>query len=146
MQFELKIPSRTDCLQLIRNFVATVADKAGLEPELVDQVELAVDEACSNVMLHAHGRDSTKQISVVVELGSEQLVIGILDEGKPFDPTSVPSPDLDAHLARHQSGGLGIYLIRRLMDEVEYRRDAAGRNELRMTKYLRTPEEGGDRP
>jgi serine/threonine-protein kinase RsbW len=136
MRFELRLPSRTDCLHLIRSFVATVADRAGLPPDGIDQVELAVDEACANVMLHAHARNPHKQVCVVLHIEPQKLIIGVTDEGQPFDPTSIPAPDLEAYLSAHRVGGLGIYLIRRLMDEVQYCRSPDGKNELRMVKYL----------
>ena len=142
MRFELRLPSRTDCLSLIRVFVARVADRAGLTQDDVDQVELAVDEACANVMLHAHALNPDMQVHVVLDVEPQKLIIGVTDEGRPFDPTSVPVPDLDAYLAAHRVGGLGIYLIRRLMDEVQYCRSQDGRNELRMAKYLDSPAEG----
>lgn len=135
-RFELRIPSRTDCLELIRDFVTKIAGKAGAEAQSVDEIELAVDEACANVMLHAHGRDPGKQIAIVVYLEPSRLTIGVKDEGALFDPTKVPSPDMEEYLRTRKVGGLGIYLIRRLMDEVEYRTGEDGKNELRMVKYL----------
>ena len=71
-----------------------------------------------------------------------KLTIEVTDEGEHFDPTRVQDLDLEEHIRRHRVGGLGIYLIRRLMDEVEYALDPEGRNELRMVKYLSRPSKG----
>jgi serine/threonine-protein kinase RsbW len=143
--FEIRVPTRTDCLEIVRDFVSKVAGKAGITREVVDDIELAVDEACSNVMLHAHRLDSKKEVRVEVRIADEKLTIQLLDEGPQFDPTQVSSPDMKEYLEQHRVGGLGIYLIRRLMDEVEYRRDSAGRNCLRMVKYFDLPS-GDSRP
>lgn len=142
LNFELRIPTRTEYLELIRDFVSKVAGKAGMGRELADELELAVDEACANVMLHAHHLDSSKQIRVLVGLQGTKLMVRVTDEGERFDPTRVPQPDLEQHLSEHRVGGLGIYLIRRLMDEVQYALDAEGRNELCMVKYLSGSREG----
>ena len=137
--FEIRVPTRTEFLEIVRDFVSKVAGKAGITRDVVDDIELAVDEACSNVMLHAHRLDSKKEVRVEVHVAGEKLTIELLDEGPHFDPTQVSAPDMNEYIQKHRVGGLGIYLIRRLMDEVEYRRDPTGRNRLRMVKYFEEP-------
>jgi serine/threonine-protein kinase RsbW len=66
----------------------------------------------------------------------DEFVVTIRDRGKPFDPSSVPAPDLHADLGERRVGGLGIYFMRKMMDEVSYSLDAEGGNELTMRKKL----------
>ena len=75
-------------------------------------------------------------ITLICELAGEDFIVTIRDRGKPFDPSSVPSPDLEADLDKRRVGGLGIYFMRKLMDEVSYNFDAKKGNELTMRKRL----------
>lgn len=106
-------------------------------------VELAVVEACTNVIRYAYAPSCPGKLGVCLERRSESLEILILDEGAPFDPTRVPPPDL------HQSteGGYGIFLIRTIMGSVTYRRQGSRWNGLRLVRNLpqgRALENGGE--
>ena len=90
---------------------------------------LALEEALTNVISHAFPDAARHQIGVVVEGQNNELIATVTDDGKPFDPLAQPAPDILAPIEDRKVGGLGIHLIRTLMDSVEHRR-SNGRNEL----------------
>lgn len=136
-QFTLQVPSSTENLALIREFVVTVGGQAGLAEGELPKLELAVDEACANVIEHAYGYDVSKVVTIRVTFDEAVLRISVIDEGRGFDPNQVPQADLDKLVHERKSGGLGIRLIRTLMDEVEYQIVPGQKNELHMTKLIR---------
>lgn len=135
--FTLDVPSTTQNLALIREFVTRVAAQAGFNETEVGQLELAVDEACANVIEHAYGDDKAKQVMVRAVFDEDTLRIHVIDTGKGFDPTQVQEQDLKDLIAKRKTGGLGMRLIRSLMDEVHYDIEPGKKNELRMVKKLR---------
>jgi serine/threonine-protein kinase RsbW len=107
-------------LERVREFVAESAEECGLEPAAVYAVQLAVDEAFSNIVEHAYGGECLEQIECTCEIAGDDLIITLIDCGKPFDPSQVPGPNLDAELEEREVGGLGLYFIFQLMDEVQF--------------------------
>ena len=136
-KFTLQVPSSTENLALIREFVVTVGGQAGLAESDIPELELAVDEACANVIEHAYGHDVTKDVTVRVSFDDSLLRISVIDEGHGFDPAQVPESKLNQLVQERKSGGLGIRLIKTLMDEVEYQIVPGQKNELHMTKKIR---------
>ena len=137
--FTLDVPSSTKNLAIIREFVSRIAAQAGLGETEVGQLELAVDEACANVIEHAYGEDSTKQVMIRAVFDEDELRINVIDTGRGFAPGDVEQTDLKDLIAKRRTGGLGMRLIKRLMDEVHYDIEPGKRNELRMVKKLRKP-------
>jgi serine/threonine-protein kinase RsbW len=135
-KFTLQVPSSTENLALIREFVVSVSGQAGLAEKEIPKLELAVDEACANVIEHAYGHDVSKDVTVRVTFDEFLLRISVIDEGRGFDPQLAPEQSLDTLVHERKSGGLGIRLIRTLMDEVEYQIIPGQKNELHMTKKL----------
>ena len=133
----LQVPSSTENLAMIRDFVTSIGAQAGLEPAEVAKLELAVDEACANVIEHAYRRDTTKEVSVRATVDADTVEIDVIDTGQGFDPSSVEQKDLDKLIHDRQSGGLGMRLMKTLMDEVHYEMIPGKKNELRMIKRLR---------
>ncbi len=131
----LRVAARRASLAAVSAFVRAAAEQAGLDTRAVYQVEMALDEAFSNVLDHAYA--ATERGDVEIRCGVEQGVFALIvrDWGKAFDPDSVPEPDLGAPLEERTLGGLGLYFMRSLMDSVEYVFDDGG-NWLRMTKAL----------
>lgn len=121
-------------LNQIRDFVEMAAKTLGFEPDLIPNVQLAVDEVATNVMLHGY-QGQGGSLEVELERVGTDLVVRLRDEARPFDPTTVPAPDLTLPLAKRPIGGLGIYLVRRAMDEVIHRVTAVGGNELTLVKH-----------
>ncbi|MFH0988466.1 MAG: ATP-binding protein [bacterium] len=133
------IQSKTDNLLEVREFILDAARKIGFPDEEASKIVLAVDEACTNIIKHAYQFASDKSIHIDVTEGVNSIQICISDEGKAFNPSTIKTPDLKQHLASFRRGGLGVYLMKTLMDKVEYSIAPGKRNIVRLTKYL-TPE------
>jgi serine/threonine-protein kinase RsbW len=97
--------------------------------KLLNRFSLSLDEVLTNIMTHGIGDGGDKEIAVRIEIGGGFLSAVVSDGGEPFDPLSLPEPDIHAPIEQRKVGGLGIHLLRQLMDRVDYRR-TAGRNEL----------------
>ena len=134
--YRLKIPSQTDDLEVIRDFVAGVAKKVGFDGDEVNKIELAVDEACTNVIEHAYQYDEKKNIDVAIKIDYHKFTVVVTDRGKGFNMQDIEMPDMKSYLAEIRVGGLGIYLMKTLMDEVDYHSEPGVKNEVRMVKYL----------
>lgn len=135
-EYKLRIPSQTDNLELIRDFVSKLASKVGFGVDDVGKIELAVDEACTNVIKHAYKKDPSKPIDIAIKIYLNKFTIVITDRGKGFDPSKLKIPNMKEYLAELRVGGLGIYLMRSLMDEVDYEVKPGVRNKVTMVKYL----------
>ena len=122
--------ANTDTIPDVIAFIAGEAEAWGLHPQRLMQLELAVEEAVVNICLYAY-EVPPGELVVRVESGEERFVVDLVDEGVPFDPLGVDEPDLVAPAGERQVGGLGIFLVRRVMDEVAYRRDGSS-NILRL--------------
>lgn len=109
-----------DSIPTITQFVAEAARAASLDENEVFHCQMAVDEACTNVIEHAYGGQGAGNIEITCLVEPGACVIQIVDHGKPFDPNSVPAPKLGAKLDDIKPGGIGLHLMRRLMDEVHF--------------------------
>ena len=136
-RFTLLVPSSTENLALIRDFVSNVGLQAGLGDDDVAKLELAVDEACTNVIEHAHRGDLSKDVVVRATFDERTLRVEVVDTGEGFDPAKLPQENLEQMVAKHRSGGLGLRVMRSLMDEVSYEIVPGDTNRLRMVKKLR---------
>jgi serine/threonine-protein kinase RsbW len=128
-------PGRYESLASIGQFVRSQAQQTGLDEKAVYQVEMAVDEACSNIIEHAYGAEDKGEISLTCLENEEGLTIILCDTGKPFDPDSVGLPDLSTGLEERESHGLGMFFIREWMDKVEYENKPGVGNILKLFKH-----------
>jgi serine/threonine-protein kinase RsbW len=104
------------------SYVTGLAADVGVPADKATRLELAIEEWATNVCRHAyHGEGGT--LSVAVRRDGEALVVELSDEGSPFDPTAAAEPDVSLPLAERMPGGLGLLLMRRMVDELRYRRD-----------------------
>ena len=127
------VPVATEC-------VAAIARAAGLEDRLLYQIQLAVDEACANVVEHAYRGLEAGDMELVCSLSGGAFTVRVRDWGRAFDPSSVEVPDIEAPLEERNLGGLGLFLVRQMMDAIKFHFDAERGNELVMVKRL--PGEG----
>ena len=137
MERSLTVPARFTELAHIAEFIAQAGREAGLDERTTFHVQMAVDEACSNIIEHAYGGESDEPITVSWHCEGEKFIVTIRDWGKPFDPSAVPEPRLDVPLEELPVGGLGLYIMRKLMDEVTFHFDDVEGNILRMVKRCR---------
>ena len=102
---------------------------------LVGSLSLVIEEVVCNLVSHAYEDDAEHEIELRLAVEGDVLTLEVEDDGRDFDPCAVPAPDLGAPLPRRPVGGLGIPLIRRLMDEMRHER-RRGRNLLTLTKRI----------
>lgn len=131
---QAEFPGCFKSLAPISDFVAQAAEAAHLDDRAVRAVQLAVDEACSNIIRHAYGCEGGGHIELTCRIERGQLTVVLRDEGRPFDPDSVAPPDLDAPLEEREGGNLGLYFMRNLMDEVHFDFTTEQGNVLTMVK------------
>lgn len=131
----LAVPRRTQHLSLVRKVVATSAREVGFAPEEVDKIELAVDEAVSNAILYAEP-ERPRQIVVQVHPGPTRFVVVLKDGGPPFPFEEKGRIVLEQQLRAPDRGGLGIYIIRQFMDQVDYEYSDVDGNVITMTKII----------
>ena len=143
-----RFPARYDHLRAISTFVMDAIKDSPFDEQQRYAIDLAVDEACSNVIDHAYGGESRGEIGILLDLNESGLKITIQDDGEPFDPACVAEPDLTSPLETRCERGLGLFLIRELMDKAVYDFSCPGVNQLTLVKYF-TPSkitEKNDRP
>jgi len=134
--FELCVSSDMKKLVEVSDFVVRVAHTLDLHESVCFAVQMAVDEACANIMEHAYGGCADGSICISLRADTEEVVVIIRDHGQPFDPTAVTRPDPTAPLEERGEGALGLYLMEQLMDSVEFRFDTLQGNTLTMRKRL----------
>jgi len=131
----LRVTAKLENLAAIRRFVEEAATTLSLDPATVSDIVLAVDEAASNIATHGYqGQPGT--IEIEVKRRGDALLIRLRDHAPPFDPTSVPVSDLTVPLEQRAIGGMGIHLIRQVVDKVIHRITPQGGNELLLVKKL----------
>src|SRR5262249_44216236 len=116
--------------------VTSVANQAGFDAKETAKLELAVDEACANVIEHAYGHDATKEVTIRSVVDDENLNIHVVDTRRGFDPDAVPPGGLERLIRDRKTGGLGLRVIKSLMDDVRYEVIPGTKNELHMTKRI----------
>ncbi len=130
--FHLEVPADENNLSEVRDFIAGICAKVGFSKRETNNTKLAVDEACTNIIKHAY-KDKAGDIRIDVQAEPGKIEINIFDRGEPFDWSKVREPDLDLYVEIGKKGGLGIYLMNRLMDSLNYSPSPAG-NRLYMAK------------
>ena len=144
--FVLETPGHESYLAPIRAIVADLARTVGFDDQEIAKIEIAVGEACTNVVKHAYApgeewcwRHRDPQIRLQVRSENDRLVIEINDHGQRFDFASYRPTEIDHRLREMNATGYGIAIIRRFMDEVQYSSNDQTGNTLRMVKYLKKP-------
>lgn len=128
--------AKFEYLDEIRDFVGDIARAGGFGDKDIYNIQLAADEAASNIIEHAYEGVSNGLLELSCEVRNSSIIIIMVDHGDSFDPSAIPLPDLKADLSERKIGGLGIFLMRKLMDEVHYESKSTG-NILTMIKRKR---------
>jgi serine/threonine-protein kinase RsbW len=132
----VQFTAKFEYLDEIRDFVGDIARAGGFGDKDVYNIQLAADEAASNIIEHAYEGVSNGSLELSCEAKNGSITIIMVDHGESFDPSAIPMPDLKADLSERKIGGLGIFLMRKLMDEVYYETKSTG-NILTMIKRKR---------
>jgi serine/threonine-protein kinase RsbW len=134
---KLTVDSKLENLPVIGQFVEDTMRQCQIDSQKnVHAFQLSVDEACTNVIEHAYAYKTGGKITVNCSLTGEKFTVTIEDNGAPFDPTTIPEPNVNLGLDERKIGGLGIYFMKKLMDEVKYLR-VDDKNILTLTKNIK---------
>lgn len=139
MQKKLTIKNDINQLQLVSEFLELVGEEWELDIELIWNLNLVLEEAVSNIIFYAYPGEVDQKIDITLTIEGNVLEIVLADSGRAFDPTLKKEPDISLPPEQREIGGLGIFLVRKLMGEVTYYR-TNGRNILTMRKELLTVE------
>jgi anti-sigma regulatory factor (Ser/Thr protein kinase) len=133
----VQFSAKFEFLDEIREFVGDIARAGGFGDKDVYNIQLAADEAASNIIEHAYEGVSDGVLELSCGVKGNTITIILVDHGESFDPSEIPLPDLKADLSERKIGGLGIFLMRKLMDEVHYEVKPKHNNVLTMIKRKR---------
>ncbi len=134
----LTIPNNTAHLAAVRELVSELILRSAYPAKRdASAITLAVDEAIANIIEHAyrHGEDERMEIQIELCVDKECFSITLRDQGEPFEPDDVEKPDMELHVREGRKHGLGLFLIRSIMDTVDYTFVKDGWNEMRMVRF-----------
>lgn len=136
MNYRYNIGCSLENLKGIRDFIRGSLEGQGLSEVTVNEIVLALDEMCSNLMIHAHHCNPDHVLELHISIPKNKtLVFEIIDDGKMFDINQFTEPELGNLVHEKRKGGLGIRLVKSIMDSVEYVHDSK-RNICRLTKKI----------
>jgi serine/threonine-protein kinase RsbW len=133
----VQFAAKFEFLDEIRDFVGEIARNGGFSDKDIYNIQLATDEAASNIIEHAYENRPDGILELSCGMKDDMITITLIDHGESFDPSAIPLPDLKADLSDRKIGGLGIFLMRKLMDEVHYEPKPDKSNVLTMMKRKR---------
>jgi serine/threonine-protein kinase RsbW len=133
---ELAINNDISCLFQVRELVSRSVKEGGFPTQVTNRLQIAVDEAVTNIIEHGYAGQprGSGTIWMTFDVSPEAFRIEILDNGHSFDPRSKSDVDIHRHAAEGKSGGLGVFLMRKIMDIVEYRSESGRNNRLLLVK------------
>lgn len=135
LEKELKIANKIDELPSLAEFVEEICETLSLSAEMTMNINLALEEAVANIIMYAYPPQEQHNILLKATASDRQLIFLLTDNGLSFDPTQVPDADVTSSIEDRPIGGLGIFLIRSIMNEVSYQR-LDGENRLTMKKNI----------
>ena len=124
-----------DQMSRLSAFVDRLSELACLDEQTRSQIDLALDELVANVVSYAYPESQPGKVRIEARLRGRMLTLVLTDRGRPFDPTAVEEPDITLDVEDRPIGGLGIFLVRQVMDDVQYRR-RDDKNVLTLRKQL----------
>ncbi|MHB2153749.1 SpoIIE family protein phosphatase [Calditrichota bacterium GD2] len=131
---EITIPAQMSYLTQVRDFIERIGKKFRFDDKIINSFKLVVDEACTNIIRHGYRDIKNGEITIKAIIRRLSLTIIIIDQGISYDPRQANTPDLDKYIKIGKKGGLGILMMRKLMDDMQYAVTERG-NELRLTKF-----------
>lgn len=135
MTKQLTLHNNVQQIELLAEYIDSIADEAGINPSLAMSLNLALEEAVTNVIMYAYPEGTDGTVDIITEANDGLLTFIIKDSGKAFDPTQKEDADVTLSAEERQIGGLGIFLVKQIMDTVNYQR-IDGQNILTLTKKL----------
>lgn len=133
---EIAIKSKTENLSIVRDFIYDCCNDRQIAGKTVDDVVLAVDEACTNVIKHAYKYLPDGKIIVKVIFRDNKFLVDITDFGNSFESDTLKRPDMNEYFKMKKVGGLGVHLMKTLMDDVRYESIPGKYNKVILTKAI----------
>ena len=135
MEKEISIKNRMEELARVNLFIEEICEELGLDMELQMNLNLVIEEMVVNVISYAYPEGTEANIELKAESNGKELTFVLSDRGREFDPTLSESPDMNVNPAERELGGMGIYIVKNIMNEVTYQR-LEGKNLLTMKKDI----------
>ncbi|MBQ8989216.1 MAG: ATP-binding protein [Prevotella sp.] len=135
MKKEIKIKNHVEELERVNQFVEEIGEEMGLSMELQMNLNLVMEEMVSNVIFYAYPEGTEADIELVAESNGKELTFVLSDRGREFDPTAKEDADPDVNPMDRDIGGMGIYIVKNIMNQVTYQR-LEGKNLLTMKKEI----------
>jgi serine/threonine-protein kinase RsbW len=137
--------TRAAYLESLEDFRGFIKVHCAIVPRVTDEIlydiQLAVDEACTNIISHGYAGMDPGSIILDLDIDTDRITISLTDFGHAFEPSSTPMPDVDAPIEERELGGFGLFFIQQSMDEIDYQVTEDG-NKMILTKFLRKPDGG----
>jgi serine/threonine-protein kinase RsbW len=135
---ELRLPSRLGYEKIAMDAASSLARRMGFHNERVDALRTALAEAVTNAIEHGNAHDSAMKVLVMLTVRPDELVVSVADQGRKMldQDKTVTKPSIEESFSRADKGGWGIWLIRELVDEVEFTTEPGGGNQVRMVIHL----------
>jgi len=127
-------PADTAILEKIGKLVTNAGSNAGFDDIEIGDIQLALDEVCTNTIIHGLKNDLSKTFQMVLQCDPGLIEIQIHESGEPFDPLDLDDPKLENIMEEQSAGGLGLYFLRELMDEADFRIGRDGIKTWRIVK------------
>jgi serine/threonine-protein kinase RsbW len=118
----IRLPAKLENLAGWTKSVSECAGVLGFDQKRISEIELALEEALVNICTYSYS-EKKGEVEVNCKLDNHHLIIEIIDSGMPFDMTSLPNPDITSDISERKIGGVGVFLIKKMVDEVQYRRE-----------------------
>lgn len=131
--YRITVSASTENLAEVRDFVALHSERQGFTKEQISDLQLAVDEAYTNIIKHAYQNNQNEHVDINLSFDPDKLCISLFDSGNSFSPKNYNLPDIQKKIKERKRGGMGVYLIHQLMDSVSYHAEAE-KNEIRLCK------------
>ena len=135
MRKELRIKNQISELEKVAQFIEEIGEELGLSMELQMNLNLVMEEMVTNVIFYAYPEGVIADIELLAKSDGKELTFVLSDQGKEFDPTAKEDTDLDVNPADRDLGGMGIFIVKNIMNKVTYQR-LEGKNLLTMTKGI----------
>jgi serine/threonine-protein kinase RsbW len=139
---ELRFPSETRYLHMVRELARRLAESTGFETGEAEKIAMAVEEACTNVVEHAYHGEEGREIEMHFDPEGESLDIQILHDGDALEQVPMPEFDLEKLVAEHRTGGLGLYIMRQMVDDLRFGKAGSGKNMCVLVRYKQRKPKG----
>lgn len=142
-EIQVTFPSQTEYVHMVTTIAGNAAAIAGFDEKIAGKVLIATDEAVTNVIRHAYGGDPDREITMAISITPESLIIRLFHNGNALREEDIKLPDMDKYIQEKKPGGLGLFIINKFMDEVDY---LTGEPHCcQMKKYRKEVKAGGEK-